>query len=128
MIELTQAEAMGGQQWDAVVSGALTSSGIDGTMMLGGNARPVSIPFGLPALMGALLHFVAPAAPRRLRVYTYAVPGVGCLLEMRGARELASLPASMLTLAQNLGVQLTFSLLPGSCAVQLTLPPLAPTN
>ena len=113
---------MGGQEWDAIVTNALQGSGVDGTMMLGGSAHPVAVPFGLPALMTALLHFVAPDAPGQLRVYTYDVLHIGCLLEVRGARALQELPEQLTQLAQGLGVKLRLFCTGSSSSVQLTLP------
>ena len=121
MGETTQTAATGGQQWDEVVTAALTASGVDGTVLLSGSTHRVRVPFGLPALMSAVLHFVAPEAPRRLRVYTYDVLHVGSLLEIRGARELTALPAALVDLAAELGVTLNFSQLSGSSSVLLTL-------
>ncbi len=116
------AESRGVQSWDGVVTGALDTSGVDGTVMLGSSMRPVEVPPGLPALMSALLHFIAPEAPRRLRVYTYDVFKVGSLLEVRGARLLNSLPDQLTELAEQLGIKLNHFRLAGSSAVLLTLP------
>ena len=48
----------------------------------GAKARPV--PHGLAALMSALLHFLAPELPRRMRLYTYDHAAAGC--DARSAR------------------------------------------
>ncbi len=116
------AQSVGSQSWDGVVTGALDASGVDGTVMLGGSTRPVEVPMGLPALVSALLHFLAPEAPRRIRVYTYEVFEVGNLLEVRGARLLNALPEQLTELAEQLGVKLNLFRLAGSSAVLLTLP------
>lgn len=118
-----QQQSAGGRGWDGMVNGALESSGVDGTVMLGGGTRPVSIPFGLQALMSALLHFVAPEAPRRLRVYTYDVHDVGAVLEVRGGRPLSALPEQLTSLSAQLGVKLNLYRIGSSSAVMLTLPP-----
>jgi hypothetical protein len=118
---MTQTTSVKGQQWDAIVTRALDASGIDGTVTLGGSTHPVTVPFGLPALMTALVQFMAPETPARLRVYAW-VRDIGCLLEVCGGRELAFLPDQLNELAERLGVQLNFIRLPSSCAVLLTLP------
>ncbi len=119
---MLNSETISGQQWDGVVSDALASSGVDGTVMLAANAHAVAIPFGLPALISGLLHFVAPEAPHQLRVYTYEVLNVGCLLEVRGGRELTSLPEQLTELATRMGVRLHFFRQAKSSSVLLNLP------
>ncbi len=116
------AQGSGGQGWDDVVSRAVDASSVEATVSLGGRAGRIEVPFGLPALLSALLHFVAPPAPAQLRIYTWDVLGLGALLEVRGARELESLPGAMHSLAAQVGVKLQFSKQLNSASVLLTLP------
>jgi hypothetical protein len=121
MSETTQDAAAGEQQWDDVVAAALAASGVNGTVVLSGSRHRISVPFGLSALLSAVLHFVAPSVPRRLRIYTYDVLHIGSLLEVRGARELAALPSALVKIAADLGLTVNLSPLAGSSSVLLTL-------
>ena len=115
-------ESKGTQQWDAVVQRAIATSGVEGTAIFDGGNRTRDLPHGLPALMSALLHFLAPELPRRMRVYTYDLLHVGSLLEVRGARPLAALPDPLVALAEELGVTLNLHPAGATSSVLLTLP------
>ncbi len=116
-------ESVGTLSWDALVQNAIATSGVDGMAILDTGVRPRPVPHGLPALISALLHFLAPELPRRMRLYTYDVPGSGAVLEIRGARLLSGLPAELFALGQDLGVRIAFHRYGGSSSVLLTLPP-----
>lgn len=123
MNEISQPEApVGTQKWDALVKGALAASGVDGTALLSAGPHERPVPHGLSALISALLHFLAPELPRRMRVYTYDLVHVGSLLEVRGARALTALPDPLLELAGQLGVTLNFHRQGSASSVMLTLP------
>ena len=123
MNQTSQREAsVGAQKWDALVKGALAASGVDGMAILSGGPHERPVPHGLPALISALLHFLAPELPRRMRVYTYDLLHVGSLLEVRGARPLAALPDPLVALAEELGVTLNLHPAGARSSVLLTLP------
>lgn len=122
MDHIAQNEPVGAQGWDALVSQAIASSGVEGTAILDGGSRVRAVPHGLPALMSALLHFLAPELPRRMRLYTYDLRGVGAMLEVRGARELTGLPQQLVDLGKRFGVRITFHRYGQASSVLLTLP------
>lgn len=122
MNDVAQNQTVGTQGWDALVKQAIATSGVEGTAIYDGGARVRRIPHGLPALMSALFHFLAPELPRRMRMYTYDLTGVGAMLEVRGARELSGLPQQLIDLANRFGVRLTFHRYGGTSSVLLTLP------
>lgn len=115
-------ESVGTQGWDALVQTAITNSGVDGIFILDGGAKVRAVPHGLQALMSALLHFLAPEAPRRMRVYTYDMANVGALMEVRGARPLKGLPDQLVELGTQLGVTIHFHQHAASSSVLVTLP------
>lgn len=125
MDHIAHVETVSTQGWDALVQGAITTSGVDGVFILDGGRQPQAVPHGLQALMSALLHFLAPEAPRRMRVYTYDMLNVGALMEVRGARLLSGLPDQLVDLGKQLGVRIHFHQHAGSSSVLVTLPVVA---
>ena len=127
MIQRVNAEVVAELQGEAVmpfneiVRCAFESTGLTGMLVLQAEDPVAHEPYELIDLVGELISVMAPDAPGELKLYTYDALGFGCV-ELRNGRSIATLPASLTSAAEKLGVRLQLVPRPGRCSVLLTVP------